>query len=108
MRSLGIKALQTNPALLTRSLENGEYTLITKHGHPLGIAAAFDETILDHGFRRWLLLKAFREGDLSLGELARGLGKTREATLTLLGDLGIPVAAYPLAEELANLEDLGL
>ncbi len=48
MNTIGIKALQTNPALLTKSLASGEYTLLTKHGAPIGIAVPFDSQILDH------------------------------------------------------------
>lgn len=108
MQTLGIKALQINPALLTQALEKGEYTLITKHGRPLGIAAAFDPAILDQGFSHYLMLQAFRNGDLSLGELARSLAKTRDETMRFLGDLNIPIADYPLVEELKALEELKL
>lgn len=107
MKAIGIKALQTNPALLTRSLEQEPYTLITKHGQPIGIAAAFDDGALDKGFRHYLLLQAFRNGDLSLGELSRSLGKTKAETMQFLGELCIPVADYPLTEDIATLEGLG-
>jgi hypothetical protein len=108
VKAIGIKALQTNPALLTRSLEQEPYTLITKHGQPIGIAAAFDDCTLDKGFRHYLMLQAFRNGDLSLGELSRSLGKTKAETIQFLGDLCIPIADYPLTEDIATLEGLGL
>lgn len=42
MQTIGIKELQTNPALLTRSLEADEYTMITKRNKPIGMAFSFD------------------------------------------------------------------
>lgn len=86
MQTLGIKSLQTNPALLTRSLESGEDSLITKRGEPIGI----------------------ENGDLSLGELSSSLGQTRQETLNTLGQLNMTTADYALNDELATLERLGV
>jgi len=108
MRTLGIKALQTNPALLTKALDSGDYSLITKHGKPIGIAIGFDSLVIDEGLRHFLVLKAFRNGDLSLGELSGCFGKSLEDSLALLGHLKIPVADYSLAEEEESVKKLGL
>lgn len=108
MQTLGIKSLQTNPALLTRSLESGEYSLITKRGEPIGIAVGFSSKIIDEGLHRFLALKAYENGDLSLGELSSSLGQTRQETLSTLGRLNIITANYALNDELATLERLGL
>lgn len=108
MQTLGIKSLQTNPALLTRSLESGEYSLITKRGEPIGIAVGFSSKIIDEGLHRFLALKAYENGDLSIGELASSIGQTRSETLSTLGRLGIATADYSLDDELASLDRLGL
>ena len=108
MNTFGIKALQTNPSLLTKSFEAGEYSLITKHGNPIGLAIGFDTLLIDEGLKRFLAIKAFANGDLSLGELARCLGESREAAMRTLDALGIPIADYDFAEDLKTLEALGL
>lgn len=108
MQTLGIKSLQTNPALLTRSLESGEYSLITKRGEPIGIAVGFSSKIIDEGLHRFLALKAYETGDLSLGELASSLGLSRTDTLETIGKLGIVTADYTLEDELSSLDRLGL
>jgi antitoxin (DNA-binding transcriptional repressor) of toxin-antitoxin stability system len=108
MQTLGIKSLQTNPALLTRSLEAGEYSLITKRGEPIGIAVGFSSKIIDEGLHRFLSLKAYENGDLSIGELASSLKQTRAETLSTLGQLGIVTADYSLDDELSSLDRLGL
>ena len=46
MQTIGIKYLQTNPATLTKALEAHEYTVITKHSKPIGLAVSFDDVIL--------------------------------------------------------------
>lgn len=69
---------QTNPSLLGQTLDRGEYLLITRRGKPIGIAAAFDDTLLDLGFRKWIAVRSFQSGDLSLGQVARVFEKSRE------------------------------
>ncbi|WP_198265115.1 hypothetical protein [sulfur-oxidizing endosymbiont of Gigantopelta aegis] len=46
MNSLGIKELQNNPANLTKALDAHEYTLITKHSKPIGLAVSFNDEII--------------------------------------------------------------
>lgn len=106
MQSVGIKDLQTNPAVMTRSLERDEFVLITKRGKPLGIAAHFEDQFLTHEFRDWISIKAYEQGDLSLGQLGEVLGRTRSQTLELLGVLGIATADYDLSEDLETIEAL--
>lgn len=107
MQTVGIKALQTNPGVLSKALDSGDYLLITRHGKPLGIAAAFDDGLLDLGFRKWIALRSFQAGDLSLGKVAQVFGKPKAETTRLLAELGIPIADYDLAEDLETLELLG-
>ncbi len=107
MQTVGIKALQTNPGVLGKALDHGDYLLITRRGKPIGVAAAFDDKLLDLGFRKWPAIRAFQAGDLSLGQVAQIFDKPRDATMRLLSDLGIPIADYDLAEDLDTLQQLG-
>jgi len=107
MQTVGIKALQTNPGVLSKALDNGDYLLITRHGKPIGIAAAFDDGLLDLGFRKWIAVRSFQTGDLSLGQVAQVFDKPREETMRILAELGIAIADYDLAEDLETLELLG-
>jgi len=107
MQTVGIKALQSNPGVLSKALDSGDYLLITRHGKPIGIAAAFDDGLLDLGFRKWIAVRSFQAGDLSLGQVAQVFDKPREETMGLLSELGIAIADYDLAEDLETLELLG-
>jgi len=108
MKTIGIKSLQTNPSLLTHAFEKGEYSLITKHGTPIGIAVGFDSLILDEGLKNYLALKAFENGDLSFSQLANSLGKNKSETMLFLGSLNITFADYSLQEEEETIRLLNL
>ncbi|HPY42500.1 MAG TPA: UPF0175 family protein [Thiolinea sp.] len=106
MNTIGIKELQTNPSKLSHALLNNEYLLITRRGEPLGLALPFGKELLENGLKNWVALKAFQAGDLSLGQLANVLSKTKQEALAMLGALNIPFADYDLREDLATLDEL--
>lgn len=59
---MGIKELQTNPAILTRSLESKEYAIITKRYIPIGLALSFDDAIIAEGLKASLMIDAYKTG----------------------------------------------
>ncbi len=54
------------------------------------------------------LLNAFKQGSISLGQLAQLLNQSLETTILLLGEANIAIADYSIEEELAVLNRLGL
>jgi predicted HTH domain antitoxin len=68
----------------------------------------FDTTTFQHTLDSTDSFNAFRNGDISLGELASSLNQSIETTLKILSDLKIPIANYPIEEELATIDRLGL
>lgn len=103
MQTVGIKALKTNPSPLSKAFESRSTVLISRRGEPIGIAAPVDERLLDLGFTRWIAIRAFQEGDLSLGQAAKAFGKSKQEMLTLLSNLGIAVPDYDLDEDLVTI-----
>ena len=106
MQTVGIKEFKTNPAVLSQAVDSGDYLLISKRGKPFAVAAGLDNAIFDRGLRHWLLIKAFAEGGLSMGQLARSLDRSVSETAKLLSALGVPVLDYDLEDELDTLESL--
>jgi len=47
MQVLGLTEIQHNAAILAHSIAHEDYTIITKHGQPLGVSVSFDSHILD-------------------------------------------------------------
>jgi predicted HTH domain antitoxin len=104
MQTVGIRDLQINPAILTKSLENNEFVMITKRGKPLGVATSFEEDILRHGFLESLVFMAFERGNISFSQLSKSLKLTKTETMKLLAILDIPITDYKLEEDLKGIE----
>jgi len=106
MKTVGIRDLQLNPASFTKPLENDEFVMITKRGKPLGIATSLDDSVLQHGVMESIVLKAFNQGDISLGQLASALDLSKEETMKYLALVNIPLTDYDISEDLKTVEAL--
>jgi predicted HTH domain antitoxin len=106
MQTIGVKALKTNPGSLSKAFEDKRRVLITRRGEPIGVAAPFDEQLIELGFLRWIALHAFQDGEISLGQLARAFERSKQDMLPLLSTLGIAIADYDLDEDLEALRRL--
>ena len=104
MQTIGIRDLQTNPAVLTKSLENNEFVMITKRGKPLGVATSLDDDILRHGFLENLVLEAFEKGDISFSQLSKSLKLSKTETMNFLKTMNIPLTDYDIKEEIKGVE----
>ncbi len=104
MQTIGIKELQTNPAILTRSLEADEYTMITKRSKPIGMAISFDDNIVTNGLKTSLLVDAYSKGYLSLGQLSKSLEITHAEVMKLLGVMGVDVIDYDFDDDMHTVE----
>lgn len=106
MQTIGIKDLQTNPAILTRSLEANEYAMITKRSKPIGIAISFEDAIITDGLKTALMADAYQKGYLSLGQVSEALSLPKEKTIKMLSALGIDIIAYDFKDDLEEIESL--
>lgn len=106
MQMAGIKEIKTNPGLISKAVENNEYLLISKRGKPIAIATALDDEVFDLGLKKWILIQAFKNGSLSLGQLSRSLDKTYTETTELLNVLNIPLLDYDLEDEMDVVDSL--
>ena len=104
MQTIGIKDLQINPAILTRSLEVDEYTMITKRSKPIGLAISFDDKIVTEGLKTALMVDAYKNGYLSLGQVAKALELDKEKTMKLLSAMGLDVIDYDFNDDIDGLK----
>jgi predicted HTH domain antitoxin len=104
MQTIGIKDLQINPAILTRSLEADEYTMITKRSKPIGLAISFDDKIVTEGLKTALMVDAYKNGYLSLGQVAKALDLDKEKTMKLLSVMGLDVIDYDFNDDMDGLK----
>ncbi len=104
MKTIGIKDLQINPAILTRSLEADEYTMITKRSKPIGLALSFNDSIITEGLKTSLMIDAYKQGLLSLGQVAQALEISKEKTMKLFSSMGIDVVAYDFQDDMKSMD----
>lgn len=107
MLTIGIKELKNNPSIISKGVENkDDYLFISKRGTPIAVAMSLDNEVFDHGFKKWILIKAYKKGDLSLGQLSKSLNQSYQDTMKMLGTLGIAVLDYELEDDMATIEKL--
>lgn len=104
MKTIGIKDLQTNPAILTRSLEADEYTMITKRSKPIGMALSFDDRIITDGLKTALMVDTYKKGYLSLGQFAKAIDKSHEEAMKLLSLMEVNVIDYDFEDDMKFLD----
>ena len=104
MQTIGIKDLQINPAILTRSLEADEYTMITKRSKPIGLAISFDDKIVTEGLKTALMVDAYKNGYLSLGQVSKALELDKKKTMKLLSTMGLDVIDYDFNDDMDGLK----
>lgn len=107
MLTIGLKELKNNPSILAKGVEDkDEYLFISKRGKPIALAMGLDNEVFEHGFKKWVLIKAYEKGDLSLGQLSKSLDKSYLDTMQMLSVLGIAVIDYDLDDDMATIEKL--
>ena len=105
MQTIGIKELQTNPSVLTKSLEKNDLILITKRSKPIGLALSFDENIISLGLKKALLIDAYKHGLISLGQLSSELDMKKDEVMKFLSNMGISVIDYDFSDDLEFVKD---
>ena len=104
MKTIGIKDLQVNPAILTRSLEADEYAMLTKHSKPIGLAISFKSSIITEGLKTSMMAEAYKQGLLSLGQVAKALDMPKEKVMKILSVMGIDVIDYDFKDDMKSLD----
>ena len=108
MQTVGIKALQTNPGRPQQGASTaGDYLLITRHGKPIGITAAFDDGLLDLAIPQVDRRALLPGGRSQPGPGGAGVREARGGDHAAPVRVGIAIADYDLAEDLETLELLG-
>ena len=102
-----IKALQTNPGVLSKALDSGDYLRMISCARQTDRDRCQPSTTACRSDPQSIAVRAFQAGDLSLGQVAQVFEKPKEETMRLLSELGVAIADYDLAEDLETLEMLG-
>jgi prevent-host-death family protein len=98
METFTIRDLRERTGDLVRNAENGQLSIVAKHGHPLFVALPLDRHALTAGVNAALACRLFADHVLSLAKAARFAGLSNEDFIARLGAMGIPAVDYPARE----------
>jgi prevent-host-death family protein len=107
MLTFSIRDLREHTGDLVRNAEQGQLSVVAKHGQPVFVAVPLDEILLQNGVHAALALKLFQEGTLSLGRSARLAGISTEDFVDRLADQGVAIVDYSPTELDAELGIIG-
>jgi len=98
MQSFSIRDLRERTGDISRAAEEGELSLVTRHGHPLFISVPFNQRVVENGVYLALAESLFKSGELSLGKAAK-LGNLSKVEFgEHVSRLGIPLVNYDASE----------
>ncbi|SHE77981.1 Predicted antitoxin, contains HTH domain [Lampropedia hyalina DSM 16112] len=109
MQTFSIRELRERSGELSRTAEQGQLSLVTRHGQPLFVGVPFTEELLRAGVHVALATRLFQSGDLPPGRAARLAGMKLADFLAYVSSQGIAVVDYDpaeLGEELAGFDVL--
>ena len=101
MKTFSVRDLRERSGELSLAAEQGELSLVTKHGHPLFVSVPFTSKLLETGVHTALAMSLFKTGALSSGKAAKLCNVSKARFLEIASAQGIAVVDYA-AEELAN------
>jgi len=111
MQTFSIRELRERSGDLSRAAEQGELSLVTRHGQPLFVSVPFTEELLRAGVHVAMAARLFQSGDLPPGRAAKLAGMKLADFLAYVSAHGIAVVDYAPAElddELAALDAAAL
>lgn len=98
MQSFSIRDLRERSGELSREVEAGKLSVVTRHGHPLFVTVPFSEELLSHGVHITLATQLFKEGNLSLGKAAKLAGMSLAEFTEHVSDQNIPIVDFEAEE----------
>ena len=101
-----VRDLKNNASQLIKKAEHGQYSLITKHGHPAAITIPFDDKLLELGVGKSLALHLYEKKHITLSQAAKLSDVTIESFLEILKGFKINVVEYPPEELETDLKNI--
>jgi prevent-host-death family protein len=99
MEAFAVRDLREHTGDLVRNAENGEYSVVSKHGKPLFVALPFNDALLTSGVSVALADKMVLQAELSVAAGAKLAGMPYARYLQHLGALG-----YSMLDESADMD----
>ena len=91
---LSVRDLRIHSSTLLKDAENGQISLITKHGNPAILALPFDQQLLKLNLNLDFAIKLFESRIISLSKAAKIASLSMEEFIDLMNESGISVVDY--------------
>jgi prevent-host-death family protein len=106
MEAFAVRDLREHTGDLVRNAENGQYSVVSKHGKPLFVALPFNDALLTSGVSVALADKMVLQAELSVAAGAKLAGMPYARYLQHLGALGYSMLdeSADMAAELSTLQ----
>jgi len=104
MKSVTIRDIKNNPAIMTNHLAKGEPVFVTRHGKPIGITLPLDGNIVNHSVKELLYFNLYKKGEILFGKLAEFLGIRKDKLRKMFASLNMPLIDYDSSEVAKELE----
>jgi prevent-host-death family protein len=98
MEAFAVRDLREHTGDLIRNAENGQYSVVSKHGKPLFVALPFNDALLTSGVSVALADKMVLQAELSVAAGAKLAGMPYARYLQHLGTLG-----YSMLDDSADI-----
>ena len=94
MQSFSIRDLRERSGELSREVEAGHLSVVTRHGHPLFVTVPFSEELLSHGVHVTLAVQLFKDGNLSLGKASKLANMPLAEFTEYVSEQNIPIVDF--------------
>ncbi len=74
--------------------------MITRENKPIGIAISLNDTIINDELRVALMIEAYKNSHLSLGQLSKALRIDKKKALKMLSLMGVDAIDYNLDDDM--------
>ncbi len=99
LQSIEVRELKINPEKLIDALKAEENIVITKKSKPIGLVLSLDKQVMTNELYTGLLIDAYKDGIISLGQLSCKIDCSKEQCLKVLSLMGIDVIEYDFKDD---------
>ena len=104
MQALSISGLLNEESKYFHTKLKDDYILTDKKGKAKYLLTNIPEQLPVQGLLRWVGIKAYQNGDLSLGQLAEWFSTDIREMMKILNKINIPVIDYNLDDDLKTID----
>ncbi len=107
MKTIGIRSLRENPAVLSQCAAAGEYVLVTNRNKPMALSIPFDDDLIRCSVHENVAIKFYQDEILTLVKAAQLAKMSVEGFIQKLAVLDIVVVNQTAEELRSDIESIG-